>query len=260
MSQKILLAGHRGNCTHGPENTMAAFEQALSYGVDMIETDIHMSKDGTLFLIHDPTLDRTTNGTGFTHETTWTQLKSLDAGSWYSPEYAGATLPLLDEFLTFMQKYPNLWVNWELKDYPENTGLAFARACAQRLIAKLEEYNVMDRSILNSFSAPVLEYADQLACHRLPIHGQGIAPTSRMKGQVARSPQSYWTWACLYGQNQPLADQNNFNSCKALGIRPCVCIADEEELYLQALDRGCEMFTSNDPKKAAGILKKLGVR
>lgn len=257
MKKQVLLAGHRGNCVHAPENTMPAFKQALSFGVDMIETDIHMSKDGELFLMHDHTFNRTTNASGTTCETTWNQIKTFDAGSWFSSEYHGTLIPSLEEFLSFVKQTPSLWVNWELKDYPETAGLSFSKTCAERLIKKLSEYDLMDRSILNCFSAPILEYADEIADHRLPVHGQGISPTSRMKGEITRSPESYWTWACLYGHGTPLADQSNFDYCKELGIRPCVCIPDEEDLYREAIARGCEMFTSNDPQKAADILRKI---
>ena len=81
MKQKIILTGHRGDMAHAPENTLSGFRAALSLGVDMIETDVHMSSDGVLFLMHDDALDRTTDGSGLACQKTWKELSQLDAGS-----------------------------------------------------------------------------------------------------------------------------------------------------------------------------------
>lgn len=98
LSEHIVLAAHRGDQAHAPENTMHAFERAIRLGVDMIETDIHMSSDGVMFIMHDDLVDRTTNGHGMTHQMTWKELQALDAGSWYGPQFAGTTIPSLEEF------------------------------------------------------------------------------------------------------------------------------------------------------------------
>ena len=79
----IFVAAHRGWLQLFPENTMEAFRAAAGLGVDQIETDIHMTKDGELVIIHDHKLDRTTNGTGFVKDYTLAELKQLDAGYLY---------------------------------------------------------------------------------------------------------------------------------------------------------------------------------
>src|SRR5256885_3658819 len=89
---RTLLGGHRGNPDEYPENTLASFRSAIELGVDIIECDVHMSADGQLVVIHDHTLDRTTNGTGMVRDHTYAQLRELDAGR-------GEHLPLLNEFL-----------------------------------------------------------------------------------------------------------------------------------------------------------------
>jgi len=90
---------HRGASGYAPENTVASFEKAVELGFDFIELDVRLSKDGKLVVIHDADLSRTTNGNGFVKDLTVPELKRLDAGSWYSPEFAGEKIPLLEEVL-----------------------------------------------------------------------------------------------------------------------------------------------------------------
>ena len=93
MSQLQLIA-HRGNSGPSPENTRLAIEQAIALGVDMVEVDVHLSRDGVPVLVHYPTLEQTTNGNGRVHDHTLAELKQLDAGSWKGDRFAGE--PILD--------------------------------------------------------------------------------------------------------------------------------------------------------------------
>lgn len=257
----IILAAHRGDRAHAPENTLPAYRAAIALGVDMLEVDVHTSRDGVCFMMHDHTFDRTTNGTGSPYEKDWAEIKTLDAGSWFGPEFAGTPLPTLEETLRLAEDTPGLWVNWELKDYPEKCGEAHARYAVEQIMAGIFRHHLEKRSILNSFSSPVLEYAAELSKGGIQIHGQGVAPTDRMFGPVARKIEDYWDWACMYAiakGNTP--EKETYDACKALGITPCVCIPDTEENIRFAIENGCKMFTSNDPAEAARILNKLGYR
>jgi glycerophosphoryl diester phosphodiesterase len=101
--QAALIAGHRGDRSVAPENTIPALQGALDSTLDFVETDLQLTADGVPVLIHDETVDRTTNGTGAVADLTFSQLRALDAGSWYSPEFAGVVVPSLDEFLAIFQ-------------------------------------------------------------------------------------------------------------------------------------------------------------
>ncbi len=87
-----MVGGHRGNSAELPENTLAAFRSAIELGVDIIECDVHLSADGHMVVIHDHTLERTTNGSGLVREHSWEELRKLDAGH-------GERLPSLDEVI-----------------------------------------------------------------------------------------------------------------------------------------------------------------
>jgi glycerophosphoryl diester phosphodiesterase len=92
----MYVVGHRGAAAIQPENTVAGFEYAIQLGCDYVETDVHLSRDGHLVIIHDDTVDRTTNGTGWVGEMTLAELRSLDAGE-------GRQIPLLQEVLAVVR-------------------------------------------------------------------------------------------------------------------------------------------------------------
>ncbi|HEX5219135.1 MAG TPA: glycerophosphodiester phosphodiesterase family protein [Verrucomicrobiae bacterium] len=96
---QVLAIAHRGNSVFAPENTMAAFN-AANGKADMVETDGRPSSDGYLVIMHDATVDRTTDGTGAVSSLTLAQLKALDAGSWFAPAFIGERIPTLEEMLT----------------------------------------------------------------------------------------------------------------------------------------------------------------
>jgi glycerophosphoryl diester phosphodiesterase len=108
------LCAHRGaNNTH-PENTLTAFREAIRLGAHMIEFDVQMSRDGVLVIMHDKTVDRTTNGKGRVPELSLSELKNLDAGSWKKSIYKGERVPTLQETIDIMPM--NIWLNIHVKD------------------------------------------------------------------------------------------------------------------------------------------------
>jgi glycerophosphoryl diester phosphodiesterase len=97
INDKIINIAHRGASGYAPENTFAAFDKAIQMNVDYIELDIHLSKDNHLVVIHDHTVNRTTNGIGLVKDLTINQLKQLDAGSWFHEDFKNERIPTLQE-------------------------------------------------------------------------------------------------------------------------------------------------------------------
>lgn len=97
-----VIVGHRGNSAVTPENTMPAFVSTTRAGAEYFEIDMYLSKDGVPVVIHDGTVDRTTDGTGSVTNMTLEELRALDAGSWFSPAFAGTKIPTFDEVLTYV--------------------------------------------------------------------------------------------------------------------------------------------------------------
>jgi glycerophosphoryl diester phosphodiesterase len=112
-----LWIAHRGAGTLAPENTLAAFRVGAAHGYRCYECDVKLSADGVPFLLHDATLERTTNGRGVAGEQVWADLSRLDAGSWHSPPFAGEPLPTLDEVAAFVQAQGHD-LNLEIKPTP----------------------------------------------------------------------------------------------------------------------------------------------
>lgn len=107
------LCAHRGAMQTHPENTLPAFYEAIKQGAHMIEFDVQLSADGALVVMHDATVDRTTNGKGKVSELTLEYLKSLDAGAWKGEKFRNTRVPLFDEVLNIMPR--NIWLNIHLK-------------------------------------------------------------------------------------------------------------------------------------------------
>ncbi|URM32780.1 glycerophosphodiester phosphodiesterase [Cytobacillus firmus] len=152
MNKRAKVFAHRGVSGRFPENTMAAFQAALEAGADGIELDVQMAKDGTLVIIHDEKVDRTTGGTGYIKDMTFEEILQLDAGSWFAEVNAGETIPDLEQLLQWAVMEGNeLLINIELKndliDYP---GLE------KRVMDLILKYGLEQRVIISSFNAESL--------------------------------------------------------------------------------------------------------
>ncbi|MBT2573987.1 glycerophosphodiester phosphodiesterase [Bacillus sp. ISL-51] len=117
----MYTIAHRGASGYAPENTFAAFDIAADMNADLIELDVQLTKDGHIVVIHDDKVDRTTDGSGFVKDFTLKELQALDAGSWFSPEFKGERIPLLEEVLK--RYHPKIGLLIELKGHPSQVGL-----------------------------------------------------------------------------------------------------------------------------------------
>jgi glycerophosphoryl diester phosphodiesterase len=152
---------HRGAGKLAPENTLAAFRLGAQHGYRMFECDVKLSADGVPFLLHDATLERTTNGTSVAGDQPWSALARLDAGSWHSRAYAGEPLPTLDNIARFCLRN-DYFLNIEIKPTPgleQRTGEVVA-AEAARLWAGAQV-----PPLLTSFRPESLEGAQGVARH-----------------------------------------------------------------------------------------------
>ena len=148
---------HRGGGSAAPENTMAAFHAGLQAGFRAFECDVKRSSDGVLWLLHDDTLDRTTDARGPAAPWRWESLQFLDAGSWHGKRFAGEPPARLDQVLEFAARH-RLLLNLEIKPCPGQdapTGDAVARAAAQWA----QRHAAVPAPIVSSFSVPALQAA-----------------------------------------------------------------------------------------------------
>lgn len=143
--EPAFIAAHRGDRAKAPENTIPAFEAAVRTGSDFVEADVRLTVDGYPVIIHDHTVDRTTNGTGRVADLTLAELRTLDAGSWYGPEFAGIQVPLFEEFLDVLARAPEVTALVELKG--EWTAVEVTK-----LLGAIYYRGVQDRLVFASFS------------------------------------------------------------------------------------------------------------
>ena len=269
---KMQVSGHRGARFTVPENTMTAFKYAIDLGVDSIETDIRFTKDKQLVIMHDETVDRTTDGHGYVREMTLEEFKKLNAARGYE-DSAPEAPPTFEEFLQLCSQQENLFLNFELKEYPVDGRDEFAFECADAIIEMLEKYNYGGKCVLNSFSAKLLEYivdkypGDKPGTCKYPIHGFYPYPT--MSG-ATRCPSTYCDCVCVYTHHY---DENgeriaeNFRVptrkvCAELqeaGIETWVgpMVSSTEELKA-AVERGINVVCSDQPADTLRLLRALG--
>ncbi len=110
-ARNIEIVCHRGANEFAPENTYASAQKCIDWGVDYVEIDINTSADGVLYLMHGPSLEKTTNGEGVIMEQSAAYIDSLDAGSWFDPKFAGESVPRLDQFLVWIKGKAKLFLD-----------------------------------------------------------------------------------------------------------------------------------------------------
>ncbi len=178
-----LVIGHRGARGHAPENTLAAFRLGAEMGADLVECDVHLSRDGQLVVIHDDTLERTTSGKGLVRETDLATLKSLDAGQ-------GEPVPALDDLLALAAGHPPLGVVVEIKNGP-----TFYPDIDVAVAGALRRHGLVDRAIVISFDHLVIRAIKE----RLPEVATGILYHARLAdpAQAARSALADSIWPSL---------------------------------------------------------------
>jgi len=153
------VVGHRGACALAPENTLASVRQAAADGAAMVELDVKLTADGRCILLHDDSLDRTTDGIGPVSSVSLDHISALDAGGWFSPDFRGEPVPTLEEMVDLILDL-RLGLNLELKPCPGREAET-ARAAVGTLQAMWPDD--VPLPLISSFDRTALEYASDLA-------------------------------------------------------------------------------------------------
>ncbi|RST57424.1 DUF1080 domain-containing protein [Siminovitchia terrae] len=182
--QRPIVAAHRGVPSMAPENTMAGYQLAYDLGADQIETDLQLTKDGYLVIMHDTTVDRTTNGKGAVSSLTLEEIRQLDAGIKFGEEFAGEKVPTFREFLqAFKGKDVILLV--ELKD----------EGIEEQVMREIQEEGMIDQVVLQSFNLGSMVKSYELN-PEIPIgylYSAGVPEAQSAKIQNAKKMMNYGT-------------------------------------------------------------------
>lgn len=248
----ILVAAHRGWMAKYPENTLIAFSEAIKLGVDQLETDVRVTKDGYLVLMHDPTVDRTTNGTGKVSDFTFEEIRKLKVINENS-DVVGQ-IPTLTEFMDLVKDHPTITIDIELKEYPDPGREAIAFDVCDRVLKIVDDYNFVDRCIINSISATLHDYIYKKFPNKYKHH----VFYPRMYGAHDIDPFSYAYCTCIFGI---MNGEVTVEEVKELHERTKVRIwagayANNEENIDIAIQMGAEFITCNNPDEVIAILKK----
>ena len=195
-----LVIAHRGGAGLWPENTLYAFERAAAMGVDVLETDMHSTGDGALVLIHDPTVDRTTNGSGRVNHLTLTQLKALDAGYYWSEDGGrsfpfrgrGITVPTVEEIFS---AFPEMRINIDIKQVRPSVADQFCRL--------ILDFGMVERVMVASFNSSILREVRKL-CPQVATSA-GKSEVRLFYALTLLSPRAAFLPAGCYALQVPIA-------------------------------------------------------
>lgn len=152
----IINYAHRGASAYCPENTMAAFSKAIELGATGIETDVQLTADDQLVLIHDESLLRTTGIDKYVKDVTLAEIQQLDAGSWFNQSFKGEKIPTLDELMQLVKKH-QIKLNIEIK-----SGVVLYPDIEKKVIEKIYEYELQHDVIISNFNHYSLALCKQI--------------------------------------------------------------------------------------------------
>ena len=242
----IVLA-HRGDLAHAPENTLPAFQLAAQKGADGVELDAKLTADGHLIVIHDPSVDRTTDGEGRVASSTLEAIRKLDAGSWFGDKFRGTKVPLLEE--VFETIGPDKLINIELTNYSTPRDGLVEKVCEL-----IRRHNTQGQILFSSFFASNLRKAAQY----LPEIPRALLAMPGLPGTWARSfGFMFGNYRALHPQISSV-DRQQVQRVHRLNRRVHVWTANSPEEVTQLREWNVDGIFTDDPQLALRALGRGG--
>ncbi|WP_019156355.1 glycerophosphodiester phosphodiesterase [Robertmurraya massiliosenegalensis] len=229
---------HRGASGYAPENTIAAFDLAVDMKADYIEIDVQRSKDGELVLIHDTTVNRTTNGTGNVRDLTFEQLRSLDAGSWFGEEFAGERLPTFEEILDRYRGKVGILIELKAPELYPGIEKQVAQALKERNMDKPKNNKI----IIQSFNFESMKISNELL-PRVPI---GVL-TSNRAHTTAEALEEFSTYADWFNPSYGIVTEELVNQVHSLGMKMGSWTARSQEAVDFLFEMGVDAIITDYP-------------
>ncbi|MBG9813719.1 glycerophosphodiester phosphodiesterase [Bacillus endophyticus] len=236
--RKVDNVAHRGASAYAPENTIAAFDKAVEMKADYIEIDVQRSKDGKLVLIHDTTVDRTTDGSGKVGNLTFKELRNLDAGSWKGEQFAGAQIPTFDEILD--RYHGKIGILIELKAPELYPGIEenVAKELKERNLDKPQNEKIM----VQSFNHKSMKKMNEL----LPKVSIGVL-TSSSADTTEQALQEFSTYADYFNPSYGIVTEDLVNQVHSLGMKIGSWTVRSQEAAAFLLDVGVDAIITDYP-------------
>ncbi|MCR9251524.1 MAG: glycerophosphodiester phosphodiesterase [bacterium] len=257
--KEFKVIAHRGASGVAPENTLAAIGAALDMGVDMIDIDVRMSKDGEVVVIHDATVDRTTDGTGRVDQYTLSELKYLDAGSWKDSKFTGEKIPTLREVLDSINGRAIALI--EIKHLDSTAYEVFTEHLVETIQA---EKNGYEWCILQSYEPEYLEIAhdldDKIQTKKLLV-GEDSAPLiafyMETKVQLGRATKrENEQLDALNPPYETLSSRRVFRM-HARGFKVYTYLINDRETMIKMLNAGVDGIITDNPRELIKIREEI---
>lgn len=245
--RRVQAIAHRGFSAVAPENTLAAFEKALKLGPDMIECDVRQTEDGHLVVIHDATVDRTTNGTGSVADMTLAKLRELDAGHWFSEEYAGQRIPTLAEVLDLTKNRAKLVV--EIKE--EHT--------EGRVVQMVQERHMSEEVLLASFHYSVGVRLRELDSSISFVPLKWLGEQADHSEAVRIADEAAAVNGMLLGINYTAISPAMIKATHAANLQLMAWTVDDQDNIRRLVDMGVDVIASNQIELLLDVLQEMGI-
>ncbi|GET34547.1 glycerophosphoryl diester phosphodiesterase [Prolixibacter bellariivorans] len=154
-NDQFTVIGHRGDGGSAPENTLAAIEKGIQAGANMLEIDVHETRDGVVCVMHDERVNRTTNGQGKIKDLTWDEIRQLDAGSWFNAKYRGEQVPSLEQVIEHIDGRAQLLI--EIKK-----GTPYYPQIEEKVVSLIRKHQAESWCVVQSFHMDILQHIHQL--------------------------------------------------------------------------------------------------
>ena len=241
----FTVLGHRGAMGHAPENTMPSFYKAIELGATMFELDVHLSKDDVLVVMHDKTVDRTTNGTGKIRDLTWDEIKRLDAGSWFGPQFAGTPVPRLEKVFEAVGR--DILINVEVK-----AGDTLYPGIIAALVDRIKGAGLVDRVLITSFHVEYLREARAL----LPDAQVGLIFNKPRENPVAEALAEGWQ---VLHPHLSLVSREWVAEAHAHGLIVRGWNPNEVEPMRRLIEAGVDGIGTDYPDRLVAVAREMGV-
>jgi glycerophosphoryl diester phosphodiesterase len=245
-----LSVAHRGHSIAYPENTLEAYRKAIELGVEMIECDVNITRDGKLVMMHDSTLDRTTAGSGLVSNATWEEIQRLDAGGKFKPEFAGVRVPSTEETL-LLYKEARILSCIEVKgaDKDESNRIALG------LVELFVKHNMLDSAFLSSYDHDALHQAQSkcpdllIAPERLPDDAPPDPSDALWQVKSFNAPVLQHQYTVLNADVVRVLHENE--------IAVWVWSTTEEPSMVYSIDLGADALMGDDVKLMIEVLNRM---
>ena len=232
--QPAFVAGHRGDRASAPENTLPALENAIASDMEFVETDVQLTKDGVPVLMHDDTIDRTTNGRGAVADITWKSLKKLDAGSWYSKKYKKTRVPTLNQFFGVLAPSDKKLL-LELKGFWEDEEVTL-------VVDLIREHGLEKRVTLASFDFTTIMNIEKVGPSFPRVIIMRIMPADPV-----RLANHFGAIAILTSPASLEADPRAVDNMHDAGLGVLVYTLNSEERWSEAIGLGVDGIITDKP-------------